>query len=90
MGQGWFGSQFCMIGAADAACAVCKDVCTGVWAAAIRTSVLLQMFIRLFKEMAQKKFIPEYEDEGKPLGGPVKVEGRGTPALPGAESASIE
>lgn len=50
----------------------------------------MQMFMRLFREMAQKKFIPDHEDEGKPLGGPVKVEGRGTPALPGAESASIE
>ena len=50
----------------------------------------MQMFMRLFREMAQKNFIPDHEDEGKPLGGPVKVEGRGTPALPGAESASIE
>ncbi|KAL3141758.1 hypothetical protein ABBQ32_004438 [Trebouxia sp. C0010 RCD-2024] len=49
-----------------------------------------QMYLRLFREMAQKRFIPNYEDEGKPLGGPVQVEGRGTPALPGAESASIE
>lgn len=49
-----------------------------------------QMYIRLFREMAQKRFIPNYEDEGKPLGGPVQVEGHGTPALPGAESASIE
>lgn len=53
-------------------------------------TLLLQMYVRLFREMAQKKMIPDYEAQGKPLGGPVKVEGRGTPALPGAESASIE
>jgi len=51
---------------------------------------LLQMYIRQFKEMAQKRLIPDYEAQQKPLGGPVKVEGRGTPAMPGAESASIE
>ena len=53
-------------------------------------ALLLQMYIRQFREMAKKKLIPDYEEQGKPLGGPVKVEGRGTPALPGAESASIE
>ncbi len=48
------------------------------------------MYIRLFKEMAEKKMIPDYAAQAKPLGGPVKVEGKGTPAMPGAESASIE
>ncbi|DBB11402.1 TPA: hypothetical protein ACH3X3_006818 [Trebouxia sp. C0006] len=49
-----------------------------------------KMYIRLFKEMAEKKMIPDYAAQAKPLGGPVKVEGKGTPAMPGAESASIE
>ena len=65
-------------------------VCEQLWSAIGSARMLLQMYLRLFREMAQKRFIPNYEDEGKPLGGPVQVEGRGTPALPGAESASIE
>lgn len=49
-----------------------------------------KMYVRQFREMAEKRLIPDYEAHEKPLGGPVKVAGEGTPAMPGAESASIE
>jgi hypothetical protein len=48
------------------------------------------MYGRPFKDMAKKKMIPGYPAQAKPLGEPVKAEGRGAPAMPGAESASIE
>ncbi len=51
---------------------------------------LLWMYGRPFKDMAEKKMIPGSPAQAKPLGGPVKAEGRGAPAMPGAESASTE
>ena len=68
----------------------CRTQSAGQEVLCISQCLVLQMYVRQFREMAEKRLIPDYEAHEKPLGGPVKVAGEGTPAMPGAESASIE